>query len=97
MVSNEPVVALDTYGEVVDRSDPMAIGLKNELKRYFLDTLRKLEKWLANNEFAQHGYSKHYLENTVVWTLQKKADFVHEQFPGANSISFELEHMLELQ
>lgn len=98
MVSNEAnSVSLDTYGDQLARNDPLALGLKNELKRYFLDSLRKLETMLKRNEFKKYGYPEHYLRNTVIETLQKNVDQVNERFPGANSISFKLEHMHEIQ
>ena len=51
----------------------------------------------AERQLRKYGYSRHELEKNAVKTLAKHCNGVPDMFPGANSISFNIQHMTDLQ
>ena len=98
-------VQLDKYGLLLEESDPaqreVILATKHELKRYFIDTLAKLEHMISKTpdgerELRKSGFNRHDLERNIVPVISRGVNSVHSKFPGANSISFRDAHMKEL-
>ena len=71
------------------------------MQGYFQDTLRKLQTMVSGTSdgeqtLRKYGFAKREIEKMVIRPMERQVDRINERFPGANSISFMVEHLKEV-